>query len=735
MSIQDGTQLASNFNSAMYNIMHSSNITISTIYSMHQAMSADVDVSSLDSARNSVNQLTQAMVRLNSTMDYTSTIRIEPPVPVEEPNGGSDQDISDNADEQSRFNQLLREGANEAGNLLSSIGDIAKEYMNLENVKKVLDISDQMSQTTARLGMMDAAFQETGTGFGSTDGLMDAVYKSAQNSRGSFGDMAEIVASFGNNGGDVFGSSAEVVGFTNLLQKQMVIAGVSNPESSEAMLQLSQSFGSGELGGDELGSIFEQAPELMQNIADYMGLPLSAVREMASEGQISAGILKSAVFAASDEINSKFEQMPMTWEQVMQSLQNTALISFQPVLEKINELINSEGFQHFANSAMIAIGMVAQVIMGIFDVIGMVGTVLAENWSWISPIIYGVVAALALYVIYQGISAAAMAIVTAAQWAWNAAMSASPITWIIILIIAFIALIFAVCNAIAQMTGIANSGFGVITGGINVVIQFFKNLGLSVANIALGIGCAIVALANNIKAAFHNAICSAQSMFWRLLSTALTVIAGICENLNKLPFVEIEYSGLTSAAAEYAAKAREAEGNKKEYTNIADAFHKGASTFNTFEDGWAEDAFNAGASWGDNIASKVSDFFNNGSGSDIGNYPQEGKDYGFAGGGVEDGGGLGGGLGGGIAEGIDGSNTAGNVEDINNSVSVGEEDLKYLRDLAEQEIVNRYTVAEISIDQTNNNKISSKMDLDGVVTGLTNAVNEAVGVITEGVHG
>lgn len=732
MSIQDSTQLENNFNSAMYQIMRSANVTISTVYSMHQAMSADVDVSSLDSARDSVNQLTQAMVRLNSTMDYTSTIRIIPPVPAGEPSGGPDPDISGNAGEQSRFNQLLREGADEAGNLMSSIGDIAKEYMNLENVKKVLDLSDQMSQTKARLGMMDAAFQETGNGFGSTDGLTEAVYKSAQNSRGSFGDMAEIVASFGNNSGDVFGSSAEVVGFTNLLQKQMVVAGASAPESSEAMLQLSQSFGSG-----ELGSIFEQVPELMQNIADYMGLPLSSVRQMASERQISADILKSAVFAASDEINAKFEQMPMTWEQVMQSIQNAALISFQPVLEWINELINSEGFQNFANNAMVAIGIVGQAIMWIFDTIGMVGTVLAENWSWISPIIYGVVAALALYAIYQGISAAAMAILTAAQWAWNAAMSASPITWIIILIIAFIALIFSVCNAIAKMTGIANSGFGVITGGINVVIQFFKNLGLSIANIALGIGYAIAALATNIKAAFHNAICSAQAMFWKLLSTALTVIAGICENLNKLPFVQIDYSGLTSKAAEYAAKAREAEGNKKDYTSISDAFNRGMSTFNTFEDGWAENAFNAGASWGDDIAAKVSGFFNSGDDSGIGNFPQGGQDYGLGGGAGDSGigGGTGGGLAGGIPGGIDGSNTAGNVEDIKNSVSVGEEDLKYLRDLAEQEIVNRFTVAEISIDQTNNNKISSKMDLDGVVTGLTNAVNEAVGVITEGVHG
>lgn len=149
---------------------------------------------------------------------------------------------------------------------------------------------------------------------------------------------------------------------------------------------------------------------------------------------------------------------------------------------------------------------------------------------------------------------------------------ACPLTWIIMLILALIVVIFAVCNAIAKMTGIANSGFGVITGGVNVVIQFFKNLGLTVANIALGIGNAIAALASNMMTAFHNAICSVQSWFYNLLSTALSVIEGICSALNKLPFVEFDYSGISSAADDYAAKASEAAGNKEDYQSISDQY-------------------------------------------------------------------------------------------------------------------------------------------------------------------
>ena len=303
--------------------------------------------------------------------------------------------IRDNVDEQGRFNSQIQDGTNQTSGLMQAIKGMAAQYLNIQSVKDVLNISDELTQTTTRLEMMNGAFQEMGTGFNSTDEMLHAVYASAQNARGSFWEMAEIISSFGINAGDSFGSSAEVVDFANLIQKQMLIAGMGSEESANAMLQLSQALGSGVLNGDELSSIFEQAPNLVQNIADYMDVPIGQIKQMASEGQLSADILKSAVFAASDEINSNFEQLPMTWGQVWQSIQNTALIAFQPVLEKINEIANSEGFQNFINGAMVVMGLLAMVVMNIFDLIGTVGGFIADNWSIISPIIYGVVAALA----------------------------------------------------------------------------------------------------------------------------------------------------------------------------------------------------------------------------------------------------------------------------------------------------------------------------------------------------
>lgn len=693
--------------------------------------------SQLNQAISSQNDLNSAMDRMDVGDANSAYMTLSQTV------SSTERYIRDNTDEQGRFNQEIQEGANQADSLTNTIKGAAAAYISVQSVGKALNISDELTQTTSRLNMMNDGVQ-------STEELVNMVYAAAQDARGSFSEMADVVARFGNNAKDAFSSSTEVVAFADLIQKQMTIAGASTTEASNAMLQLSQALGSGTLRGDELNSIFEQAPNLIQNIADYLDVPIGQIREMASAGELSADVVKAAIFAASDDINAKFEQMPMTWGQVWQSMQNTTLMAFQPVLQRLNDIANSEAFQSFVNGAIEAMATLANIVLNIFDLVGQVGSFIADNWSIIAPIVYGVAAALAVYygwllltkaaelavkviqgaaAVVKGILAAGYMILTGATWAaataqygLNGAMYACPIVWIILLIIALIAIIFAVCNAIAKMTGVASSGFGVITGGINVVIQFFKNLGLTVANIALGIGAAIAALGSNMMTAFHNAICSIQSWWYDLLSTAMTVVEGICAALNKLPFVEFDYSGITAAADNYAAKSAEAAGNKEEYTSVGDAFNEGFNTFDTFSDGWASDAFNAGASWGDGIADKVSNFslsdvFGSTDLPNVEDYTS-GFDDAIANSGIGDGIGS-------IAD------DTGSIKD---SMDITEEDLKYLRDIAEQEAVNRFTTAEVTIEQTNHNTISSDMDLDGIVSGLDDAMGEAIDIITEGVH-
>lgn len=682
----------------------------------------------LNQAIQEQNSLNQAMQNMDVSAANDAYLRLSQTV------GNTERYIRDNVDEQGRFNQEVSAGTQQANELTNTIKRAVAAYVSIQSVGKALNISDELVQTTSRLNMMNDGVQTTAE-------LVNMVYAAAQDARGSFSQMADVVARFGNNAKDAFSSSEEVVAFADLIQKQMTIAGASTQEAANAELQLSQALGSGVLRGDELNSIFEQAPNLIQNIADYLDVPIGKIREMAADGELSADVVKAAIFSAADDINSKFNEMPMTWGQIWQSMQNTALIAFQPVLQRLNDLANSEAFQTFIQGAIEAMATLANILLNVFEVAASVGAFIGDNWSIIAPIIYGVIAALGAYLAIMGIvnaitaisaaidatKAAADALAAGQTFLWtvqqyglNAALAACPITWIIVLIIALIAIIFAVCNAIAKMTGIANSGFGVITGGVNVVIQFFKNLGLTVANIALGIGNAIAALASNMMTAFHNAICSVQSWFYNLLSTALSVIEGICSALNKLPFVEFDYSGISSAADDYAAKASEAAGNKEDYQSISDAFNEGFTTFDAFQDGWASDAFNAGAAWGDGIADKVSNFslsdvFGQTDIPNVGDYTSGFNDA-IANSGVGD--------------------SIGNIDDntgkIKDSLDVTEEDLKYLRDIAEQESINRFTTAEVTINQTNNNNVSSDTDLDGFITALDDAMGEAIDEVTNG---
>ena len=379
-------------------------------------------------------------------------------------------------------------------------------------------------------------------------------------------------------------------------------------------------------------------------------------------------------------------------------------MEFQPILQKINEIVNTDKFNNLVDGAIGAITTLASLATAAFTALASVAGFVYDNWSWIEPIIWAVIAAfiaynavslitngiLAAQALAQGVKAAADTMqagttfaATVAQHGLNAALLACPLTWIILLIIAVIAAIVGVCQWIAKTTGVANSFFGVITGGINVAIHAVKNAGLFIANVALGIWEALGACVSNIGTAFHNVIANIKGWFFGLLSTALTVVEGICAALNKLPFVEFDYSGISAKADEYAAKSAEAYGSTEEYKSIGDAFSKGFNTFDAFESGWASDAFNAGAAWGDGITDKVSGFFNGGEGSD-------GTLDAFN-----------------IASTLDGiyqntGDTAGSTAAMADSMDAMEDSVEYMKDIAEREAINRYTIVD-GITVTNNN--------------------------------
>lgn len=634
------------------------------------------------------------------------------------------------AQQEEVLNKGLRNGTSAADGLLGKVKGIVATLAAGAGAKALLGLSDKLTSTTARLSFL----VDDG---GSVDELEQKIMASAQRSRAAYLDTASAIASMGANAGRAFESNDELIAFMEQVNKQFVIGGATAEGQSAAMLQLTQAMAAGALRGEELNSILENAPGIARAIESYMGVAEGSIKSYAEEGLITADVVKNALLSVADETNAKFESMPMTWAQICTKMQNTALAAFEPVLTRLNQVANSAQFNTVIDGVINGLAMLASVATGVLDLLINGASFVVDNWSWISPIVYGLVAAFIAYnaamALAEGVKAAALmmstgAIIaqTAAQYGLNAALAACPITWIVVAVIALVAAIYAACSAIAKFTGIANSGFGVIAGGINVVIQFFVNLGLTVANIALGIWNALGACAQNIGIAFSNVISGVQSWFYNLLSTALTVVAGICEALNKLPFVEFDYSGITNAASDYASKAAEASGNIKDFVSVGDAFSEGMSTFDTWQSGWVSDAFNAGANWGDGVASGVSDAVSGLFDMDLG----AATDYGA--------GGLGtGGYGDFAMDDLLGNTgqTAANTGAAADALSTSTEELEYLRDIAERDAINRFTTAEVKIDMTGmQNRIEGGADLDGVISTLTDGFTEALLTAAEGVH-
>lgn len=637
------------------------------------------------------------------------------------------------AQQEEVLNKGLRNGTSAADGLLGKVKGIVATLAAGAGAKALLGLSDKLTSTTARLSFL----VDDG---GSVDELEQKIMASAQRSRAAYLDTASAIASMGANAGRAFESNDELIAFMEQVNKQFVIGGATAEGQSAAMLQLTQAMAAGALRGEELNSILENAPGIARAIESYMGVAEGSIKSYAEEGLITADVVKNALLSVADETNAKFESMPMTWAQICTKMQNTALAAFEPVLTRLNQVANSAQFNTVIDGAINGLAMLASVATGVLDLLINGASFVVDNWSWISPIVYGLVAAFIAYNAValitngiNGVKAAALMMSTgatfaqtAAQYELNAALAACPITWIVVAVIALVAAIYAACSAIAKFTGIANSGFGVIAGGINVVIQFFVNLGLTVANIALGIWNALGACAQNIGIAFSNVISGVQSWFYNLLSTALTVVAGICEALNKLPFVEFDYSGITNAASDYASKAAEASGNIKDFVSVGDAFSEGMSTFDTWQSGWVSDAFNAGANWGDGVASGVSDAVSGLFDMDLG----AATDYGA--------GGLGtGGYGDFAMDDLLGNTgqTAANTGAAADALSTSTEELEYLRDIAERDAINRFTTAEVKIDMTGmQNRIEGGADLDGVISTLTDGFTEALLTAAEGVH-
>lgn len=717
---------------------------IQQIESNPMNLGTDTANAELEQLRSQLNQavqnqedLNRAMERMDVSAANEAYLRLSGTV------SNTERYIRDNTDEQGRFNRAIDEGTQGAGDLMNMIKGAVAAYASVQTIGKVMDLSDQLTSTTARLNLMNDGLQ-------TTQDLQNMIYLSAERSRGAYQATADAVSKLGLMAGDAFNSSEEIIAFTEQLNKQFTIAGTETAGIEAAMLQLTQAMGSGVLRGEEYNSILEQAPNIIQAIADYMEVPKGQLKDMAAEGEITAEIVKNAMFAAADETNAKFESMPKTFSQIWTSFQNTALMAFQPVLQRLNDVANSEAFQTFINGAIEALSMVAGIVVEIFNLIASVGTMIADNWSWLSPIIYGVAAALLVYygrlmlvrgaelalaavqgvvAVAKGILAAATMLVTGATWAQttaqyglNAAMYACPIVWIIILIIALIALFYAAVAAVNKFAGTSVSATGIICGVFMVAAAFIGNLFVALINFVIDIFVVlwnfIAAFANFFGNVFNDPVGAIARLFFDLVDTVLSLLQSLASAIDT-----IFGSNLAGAVQGWCdslggwVDSTFGQGEEIMAKLNAEDLHLDRFEYSS--------AWDAGYSFGEGIDESIANF--DPSSLFDTNVPGAG-DYADLSGYGSDLGGLGG-----IGSGVD--DIAGNTGAIADSMDITEEDLKYLRDIAEQEAINRFTTAEISVDMSGmQNNISNGMDLDGVISGLTEGVNEAIDSMAEGVH-
>lgn len=676
--------------------------------------------SQLDRAIQEQNNLNTAMQNMDVSGANAAYLQLSQTV------GNTERYIRDNTDEQGRFNQEIQEGVSGAEGLMGMIKRVVGAYVGIQSVGKILNMSDELTQTTSRLDLMNNSFNEINGTANETSELVNMVYAAAQDARGSLDSMASVVARFGNNARDAFGNSEEVVAFADLVQKQMTIAGASTQEAANAELQLSQALGSGVLRGDELNSIFEQAPNLIQNIADYLDVPIGQIREMAADGELSADVVKAAIFAAADDINGKFDEMPMTWGQIWQSMQNTAVMAFQPVLQRLNGMANSDAFQGFVDGAIEAMATTANIVLNIFDLVGSVAGFVADNWSIIEPIILGVAAAIVIYTAFtKGAEIASRAASlatnawTAAQGAFSAVISMNPVGLIIIAVVLLIAIIYAAVAAVNHFAGTTTSATGLICGAVATAGAFIGNIFIGLINTIIGLGVSLWnAIANFVNAfalIFNNPIAGIEALFLSLFNFIVEVIESAARMLDA-----VFGSNLADAVAGFQNKVQakvDAVITENGGSEILKTVEMSDYQFNRFDYG---DAWNSGYNFGEKIDDKISNF----SLADIfGKTDIPNPDDYISG----------------FSDAIANSGAGGNLDSIaddtsaiKDSVDITDEDLKYLRDIAEQEAINRFTTAEIKLDMTNNNNVSSNADLDGIVDGMTTKVLEALEIVREG---
>lgn len=622
-----------------------------------------------------LNTMTNAAERLNRSLDTTD--RISDSVGTTD-FSGMENAINRVANQLDRMNQRQEEAANKAKKTKGEFQKLVDTVRNLAVVnfaqttgKQILQLADSMTTTRARLDLMNDGLQTTAE-------LQDMIVKSANRSRAAYSTTADAVAKMGIMAGDAFSSNEELIAFSELINKQFTIAGTSAAGIDAAMLQLTQAMSSGVLRGEELNSVFEQAPTIIQTIADYLGVPIGKIREMAAEGQITSTIVKNAMLASADEINAKFASMPMTFSQVWTIAKNIALEAFTPILT-----------------------LIGQGAQWIYD-----------NWSTIAPIFWGLAAAALGYAVALGIQTAATWIANGTAQAFFTTLLTNPLFWIALAIGVVVAAIYKWIQSVGGLKAAwmicVNA---VLTAWDWVKIGFMTGV-YFVMNLWNRLQLAFYTAGVNIQNFMGDMKAGVLTILQNMVNGAIDIINGFINVLNKIPGVSIDAIekvtfGTTAQLENDAAK----QARAADLAAYQDQINSQIAERDAALSAMKSEARAATAQREAEIAAAKAESAAAGNGStepdwsayantdpgDIGNVDH-----------------------------------VGSVGSIDEDVNIAEEDLKFLRDVAEMRYVQNFVTLTptVAVDA----KISEKVDVDEVADRIESRLETEFEAAAEGVY-
>ena len=638
--------------------------------------------------------------------------------------------IQDNVVEQNKFNTALSQGVDKADSLYGKIKNFIGLYAGIQTLKVGLDTSDNLSQTMARLDLMNDGKQ-------TTEQLQQAIFQSAKNSRAGFLDTASVVSKLGLLAPQAFNSNMETVKFSELMAKSFKVGGASTQEQTSGMYQLTQAMASGKLQGDEFRSIMENAPLLAQAISKYTGKSMGDLKDMSKEGLITSDVIKNAVFAMSDEINTKFDSIPMTFGDVVNQIKSNTVNSFMGISSTMGNIFNGQRFQGFIDGVSSVIDKAFTMINWLIKGISIVGTVLYEIWGPIQPILVTVLTLLTAYKVAMGFIAVktaiasgiatiynlallakqtmlgavsvALAKATAAQTGLNIAILTCPITWIISGIALVVAAIYGIVAVINKITGKAYSATGLIVGCFYWMGGMIYNIFASMWNVLVNVFVSIynlgVSIAEFFANVFKHPIRAVAHLFTSFINFLIdkvkwlgSIIDTICgtNTVSKLESVQTAIGDWVNEKVggnEITLKRMSATQVMMDRVGLKDMYNKG------YEKGANFSLF------GKNAETEID------TNTEFGNStnPEVAKSNDLL------------------------KNIDKNTKKTGDMLDLSHDEISYLRDLAEREAINRFTTAEVKVDVGGiTQHVASTLDLDDVVDYMSNKLEESIAIAAEG---